>query len=49
MIDSPVHLTMPATATAVTPNCDELTLIVGDCTGSMSTVFKVELLRPACN
>ena len=48
VIDLPVHLPMDATATAA-PNHDELTLIVGDCTGSISKIFKVELLRPACN
>ena len=48
VIDLPVHFTMIATVT-VAPNCDELTLIVGDCTGSTSTILKVELLRPACN
>ena len=47
VIDLPVHLTMDATAP--TPNCDELTLIVGDCTGSISTILKVEGRRPVCN
>ena len=47
VIDLPVHLTMVATV-AVTPNCDELTLIVGDCTGSISTILKIKL-HPACN
>ena len=45
--DLPVHLPMSITATSA-PNHDELTLIVGDCTGSMSTILKGKLL-PACN
>ena len=49
VIDLPVHFTMDPTTVIHAPNCDELTLIVGDCTGSTSTILKVELLRPACN
>ena len=45
--DLPVHLSIITTGT-VAPNHDELTLIVGDCTGSHSTTFKVELLCPTC-
>ena len=33
---------------AIAPNHDELILIVGDCTGRTSTIFKLKLL-PACN
>ena len=36
-------------ATIKAPNCDELTLIVGNSTGSPSTILKVDLRRPACN
>ena len=46
--DIPVHLPMIATVTPAS-NHDEPTLIVGDCTGSRSTILKVELRRPACN
>ena len=46
--DVPVHLPMIATGGTIAPNHDELTLIVGDCTGSCSTMLKIKLL-PACN
>ena len=48
----PVHLSMIAkfmiAKFAIAPNHDELILIVGDCTGRTSTIFKLKLL-PACN
>ena len=47
VIDLPVHFTMMATV-AVTSNCDEFTLIVGDCTRTTSTILKVKLL-PTCD
>ena len=47
--DLPVHLPMNTTAithliVTAAPNCDELTLIVGDCASSQSNILKLKML-----